>query len=67
MVGQGQLLSRLGIEARATALASRLGGDQLENHRAALHRLTSPSEMGTLFKAISAVPTGAPPLAGFTE
>ena len=64
MTEQGVLLARLGIGARAEALAKGLSGAALESHHAALRRLTDAAEMGTLFKAISAVRRGAPPLAG---
>ena len=44
---QGDLLRALGIEARAERLARNLTGAALDSHRAALHRLTDASEMGT--------------------
>ncbi len=53
LTDQGTLLRRLGIEARAERLARGLSGGALESHRAATHRLTAPSEMGSLFKAIA--------------
>ncbi|PIB23479.1 methyltransferase [Amylibacter kogurei] len=62
---QGVLLERLGITARAQQLAAKLSGDALENHIAAHKRLTHPSEMGTLFKALAVVPHNAPLPAGF--
>jgi NADH dehydrogenase [ubiquinone] 1 alpha subcomplex assembly factor 7 len=65
MTDQGVLLARLGITPRAEALAQGLSGSALDQHHAAFHRLTDPAQMGTLFKAISAVPDGAPHLAGF--
>ncbi len=49
---QGAWLERLGLAQRAEALAAHLSGAALENHIAAFHRLTHPSEMGTLFKVI---------------
>ncbi|PTX54360.1 SAM-dependent MidA family methyltransferase [Litoreibacter ponti] len=62
---QGVLLERLGITARAQALARNLTGAALENHIAAHRRLTHPAEMGTLFKAIAFTPPGAPLPPGF--
>ncbi|MBY4893128.1 SAM-dependent methyltransferase [Rhodobacteraceae bacterium N5(2021)] len=50
---QGVFLERLGITARAQALAKGLGGAALEAHIAAHRRLTHPDEMGTLFKVLA--------------
>ncbi|MEL7211665.1 MAG: SAM-dependent methyltransferase [Pseudomonadota bacterium] len=61
---QGVWLERLGITARAQALAQNLGGAALDSHIAAHRRLTHPSEMGTLFKVLGLHPTGQPPPAG---
>ena len=61
---QGVFLERLGITARAQALAARLTGDALTSHIAAHRRLTHPQEMGTLFKVMGFSPDGAPPLPG---
>ncbi len=59
---QGAFLERLGITARATALAEKLSGEALESHIAAHRRLTHPDEMGTLFKVLGLFPeTAAPP------
>ena len=60
---QRTLLTRLGLHARATRLAQNLQGAALESHLAATHRLTDPTEMGTLFKALTLYPLGhnAPP------
>lgn len=49
---QGVFLERLGITARAQALATRLAGSAQETHIAAHRRLTHPEEMGTLFKVL---------------
>ncbi|MGB0169838.1 MAG: class I SAM-dependent methyltransferase, partial [Paracoccaceae bacterium] len=64
---QGVLLERLGITARAQALAKRLSGMALDQHIAAHKRLTHPAEMGNLFKAIALYPSTAHAPAGFTE
>jgi SAM-dependent MidA family methyltransferase len=64
---QGVFLERLGITARAQALARRLEGDPLANHVAAHRRLTHPDEMGTLFKTLAFVPEGAPMLPGLEK
>ncbi|MDF1671048.1 MAG: SAM-dependent methyltransferase [Roseovarius sp.] len=60
---QGVFLERLGITARAEALAQKLQGEALESHIAAHRRLTHPAEMGTLFKVLGLYPQGgtAPP------
>ena len=52
VVGQGEWLSRLGIEARAQALV-RANPDRAQEVHAALHRLAHPGEMGRLFKVIA--------------
>lgn len=65
-VDQGALLARLGIGARAEALAQAgAQSDDAEAVAAALRRLTDPAEMGTLFKALAIHPTAAPPPPGF--
>jgi NADH dehydrogenase [ubiquinone] 1 alpha subcomplex assembly factor 7 len=59
---QGVFLERLGITARAQALAAGLADDALAQHVAAHRRLTHPQEMGTLFKVVGLFPqTAAPP------
>jgi NADH dehydrogenase [ubiquinone] 1 alpha subcomplex assembly factor 7 len=62
---QGGVLRRLGIEARAERLARNLAGAALESHLAALHRLTHPKEMGSLFKMLALTRAGAPLPPGF--
>lgn len=59
---QGDLLTSLGIGARAAALAQTGDGAQIE---ADLRRLTNPDQMGTLFKAMAFYPAMAPVPAGF--
>ncbi|WP_371224644.1 class I SAM-dependent methyltransferase [Roseovarius sp. 2305UL8-3] len=61
---QGVFLERLGITARAQALAEHLQGDALDQHIAAHHRLTHPGEMGTLFKVLGLYPEGGHPPPG---
>jgi len=61
---QGVFLERLGITARAQALATQLTGDAFDAHVAAHRRLTHPSEMGTLFKILGLTPRGASPPPG---
>ncbi|MEM1273160.1 MAG: SAM-dependent methyltransferase [Pseudomonadota bacterium] len=63
-VEQGTFLARLGLHQRADQLATRLTGDALNQHRAAEKRLTTPGEMGTLFKVIGLAPAGAADLPG---
>lgn len=63
MTPQGILLERLGITARAQALARGLEGPALDAHVAAHRRLTHPTQMGDLFKAMALVApdTALPP------
>jgi SAM-dependent MidA family methyltransferase len=61
---QGVFLERLGITARAQALATGLSGEALDTHIAAHRRLTHPEEMGSLFKVLALFPKGAPTPAG---
>ncbi|MGX9355413.1 class I SAM-dependent methyltransferase [Roseobacteraceae bacterium S113] len=61
---QGVFLERLGITARAEVLARKLSGAALEAHVAAHQRLTSPLEMGNLFKVFGVSPKGALPPPG---
>ncbi|OCX62806.1 methyltransferase [Thioclava sp. SK-1] len=67
MTPQGLLLERLGITARAQALAARMQGTALENHIAAHRRLTHPKEMGQLFKTVAIVPAGNAMPPGFNR
>jgi NADH dehydrogenase [ubiquinone] 1 alpha subcomplex assembly factor 7 len=62
---QGNVLRRLGITLRAERLAKSLTDAALESHRAALHRLTDPQEMGSLFKMLALTRAGAPLPPGF--
>jgi SAM-dependent MidA family methyltransferase len=62
---QGAVLQRLGIQARAQRLALGLTGAALENHQAALARLTGAQEMGSLFKVLALTRAGAPLPPGF--
>ncbi len=66
MIPQGELLQRLGIDQRTEALAQGLSGTALASHTSAHRRLTDPTEMGTLFKAIAFYPNGQQPPPGFT-
>ena len=61
---QGVFLERLGITARAQALAARLTGPAHDAHLAAHRRLTHPQEMGTVFKVVALFPQGAAPPPG---
>nr|WP_325253431.1 SAM-dependent methyltransferase [Amylibacter sp.] len=63
---QGAFLERLGITARARALAQNLSGAALENHITAHHRLTHPDEMGELFKVMAILPRDGVAPAGFS-
>ena len=62
---QGVFLERLGITARAQALAQAAATPEAAEAVISAHRrLTHPSEMGSLFKVLGIVPAGASPLAG---
>ncbi|MFK7745397.1 MAG: class I SAM-dependent methyltransferase [Roseobacter sp.] len=61
---QGVFLERLGITARAQALALKLAGAAQEQHITAHQRLTHPAEMGNLFKVLGLFPDGATPPPG---
>lgn len=63
-VPQGVFLERLGITARAQALAAKLEGTARDAHVAAHRRLTHPEEMGDLFKVAALHPCNAPPPPG---
>lgn len=63
---QGVFLERLGITARAQALAQKLNSSQLDAHIAAHRRLTHPAEMGSVFKVLGLTPPNAPMLPGLT-
>ncbi|WP_415405310.1 class I SAM-dependent methyltransferase [Tateyamaria sp. SN3-11] len=63
---QGVFLERLGITARAQALAAKLDGAALNTHVAAHRRLTHPDEMGNLFKVLGLYPANAAPPPGLT-
>ncbi|MBI6629280.1 class I SAM-dependent methyltransferase [Pontibaca salina] len=61
---QGVFLERLGITARAQALAQGLQGAALDDLVAAHRRLTHPQEMGNLFKTLGLFPAQASPPPG---
>jgi SAM-dependent MidA family methyltransferase len=61
---QGVFLERLGITARAQALAQNLSGTALESHIAAHRRLTHPDEMGSVFKVLGLFPAECAPPPG---
>jgi NADH dehydrogenase [ubiquinone] 1 alpha subcomplex assembly factor 7 len=63
LANQGELLLKLGIGERAKALA-RANPNEAGNLARAVERLTSPDQMGTLFKALCAHSPGLRP-AGF--
>jgi SAM-dependent MidA family methyltransferase len=61
---QGVLLERLGITARARALARKSGAEAVV---AAHRRLTHPEEMGNLLRVMALTPRDAAPPPGFEE
>ena len=64
-VGQGAFLERLGITARARALAAGRDAAEVEAIAAAHRRLTHPDEMGNLFQVLALLPEDAPSPPGF--
>jgi SAM-dependent MidA family methyltransferase len=60
LADQGEWLLRLGIGERAKALAS-ANPSEAANIARAVERLTSPLQMGTLFKALCAHSPGLKP------
>lgn len=64
-LAQGVFLERLGITARAQALARGRGAAEAAAIAAAHRRLTHPDEMGNLFRVLALLPEGAPPPPGF--
>ncbi|MEA3081503.1 MAG: hypothetical protein QOD54_1171 [Sphingomonadales bacterium] len=64
LVTQAEWLLRLGIDARAQSL-SRANRERAPEIEAALHRLTSPQEMGRLFKVLGLHSPEWPAPAGF--
>lgn len=64
LVGQGEWLEKLGIEARAQAL-SRANPDRLEELNAAVARLCGADAMGKLFKVLAIHAPAWPQPAGF--
>lgn len=63
-VTQGDFLNRLGIAARAAKLGQANPAQTLEIERA-MHRLTAPEAMGTLFKVLALTAPESPVPAGF--
>ncbi|MCB1364971.1 MAG: SAM-dependent methyltransferase [Rhodobacteraceae bacterium] len=61
---QGVFLERLGIAARAQALAARLSGPARDEPASAHRRLTHGDEMGNLFKVLGVFPPHAAPPPG---
>ena len=61
---QGVFLERLGITARAKALAGSAGTPGHDKVAEAHRRLTHPDEMGNLFKVLGFYPADAPPPPG---
>ena len=64
VIGQGEWLNRLGIGARAAALAGS-NPKRADELASAVQRLTARAEMGTLFKAIAIHSPDWPTPAGF--
>ncbi len=62
---QGNFLKNLGIEHRAALLSKHANDVQKKDILQSLHRLTNPSEMGTLFKVMGAFRNEPSSIAGF--
>jgi len=60
-VDQGDFLERLGLSARAAALATSATERQAADIESARRRLAGGDQMGTLFKALAITGAGAPP------
>ncbi len=58
LVDQGDFLKNMGIEIRAGTLSNHLTGAELVSHKAAINRLISPDQMGTLFKVMTLFSNG---------
>ena len=52
IIPQNTFLYALGIDARAKSLLKTANTQQAEGIKSALHRLTAPDQMGTLFKVM---------------
>jgi NADH dehydrogenase [ubiquinone] 1 alpha subcomplex assembly factor 7 len=63
-IPQGEFLEKLGIGARAQALAQ-ANPAKAEDVQSAFQRLTAPEQMGKLFQAMALLPSSAPPPPGF--
>ena len=64
-LGQGELLLRLGAEARIARLACGQPAERAEALRQGAERLIDPAQMGSLFKVLALTGDGTPP-PGFT-
>jgi NADH dehydrogenase [ubiquinone] 1 alpha subcomplex assembly factor 7 len=62
---QGELLRRLGIEARRDMLLAAAAAQQAEDIRSGIARLIDPDQMGTLFQALAVTGPNDPPPPGF--
>jgi SAM-dependent MidA family methyltransferase len=63
-VGQGDFLTRLGIDARLASLSGS-APHRADEFRQARDRLVAPEQMGTLFRVLGIAAPGWPPLEGF--
>ncbi len=66
-IPQGVFLHRLGIEARAGALAAKATQEQKNAIETGLERLIGGDQMGTLFKVLAIGPRASDPPAGFVS
>ncbi len=64
-LGQGEFLKSLGIEVRAIQLKHTASQEHSKEIDQALHRLTDPSQMGSLFKTLGIASQKQETMAGF--
>jgi NADH dehydrogenase [ubiquinone] 1 alpha subcomplex assembly factor 7 len=64
-VGQGEFLQALGIDLRAEQLKLHATPKQAADITSALHRLTDPAQMGTLFKVVAITSKSLSDIPGF--
>ena len=66
-VGQGEFLQTLGLELRGMQLKHQATPEQAAAIDAAMHRLTDPSEMGSLFKVMGLAHSNMNEVVGFHD
>ncbi len=64
---QGDFLRNMGIDIRLSMLCKMASLEQQDQLKKDVYRLTSPEEMGTLFKCMAISSSSTPPLFGFND